>query len=46
MKDYSLNIDEKKQYILSYKIENQKIITKLASGESYIIPYTIENEKK
>ena len=45
MKDYSLNDDERKQYILSYKIEDEKIIAKLASRESYIIPYTKENEQ-
>lgn len=45
MKDYSLNTDEQKKYILSYKIEDGKIIAKLASGESYTIPYTEENEQ-
>lgn len=44
MKDYSLNIDDAKKFILSYKIENGKIIAKLASGESYVIPYSEENE--
>ena len=45
MKDYSLDKAEKKTYILSYKINDGKIIAKLASGESYTIPYTEENEK-
>ena len=44
MKDYSLNYDDSKKFILSYKIENRKIIAKLASGESYVIPYSEENE--
>lgn len=45
MKDYSLNLDEQKKYILSYTIEGEKIIIKLASEEFYIIPYTEENEQ-
>ena len=45
MKDYSLNTDEQKKYILSYKIEDGKIIVKLASREIYTIPYTEENEQ-
>ncbi len=45
MKDYSLNTEEQKKYILSYKIEGKKIIAKLASGKSYTIPYTEENEQ-
>ncbi len=44
MKDYSLNIYDSKTFILSYKIENGKIIAKLASGELYTIPYSRENE--
>lgn len=44
MKDYSLNFDDSKKFILSYKIENGKIIAKLASGKSYVIPYSEENE--
>lgn len=45
MKDYSLNTDEQKKYILSYKIKDGKIIVKLANGEFYTIPYTEENEQ-
>ena len=45
MKNYSLNSDEAKKFILSYKIDNGKIIAKLASGELYIIPYSEKNEK-
>ena len=46
MKDYSLNFDDSKKFILSYKIENGKIIAKLASGELYTVPYSDENENK
>lgn len=46
MKDYSLNYDDSKKFILSYKIENGKIVAKLASGELYTVPYSEENENK
>lgn len=46
MKDYSLNFDDSKKFILSYKIENGKIVAKLASGELYTVPYSEENENK
>ena len=46
MKNYSLNYDDSKKFILSYKIENGKIVAKLASGESYTVPYSEENENK
>lgn len=46
MKDYSLNYDDSKKFILSYKIENGKIVAKLASGELYTVPYSDENENK
>ena len=46
MKDYSLNYDDSKKFILSYKIENGKIVAKLASGESCTVPYSEENENK
>lgn len=46
MKDYSLNYDDSKNFILSYKIENGKIVAKLASGESCTVPYSEENENK
>ena len=45
MKDYS-TLDNYKEFILSYKIVDNKIIVKLASLEDYIIPYTKENENK
>lgn len=45
MKDYS-TLDNYKEFILSYKIVDNKIIIKLASEYDYIIPYTKENENK
>lgn len=45
MKDHSLNSEERKTFILSYKIEDDKIIVKLANKENYIVPYTVENER-
>lgn len=46
MKNYSLNYDDSKKFILSYKIEIGKIVAKLASGKSYTVPYSEENENK
>ena len=48
MKDYSLNLEESKKFILNYEIEEatKNLIINLASGEKYPVPYTIENEKK
>jgi len=46
MKDYSLNYEASKTFILNYKIEDNQIIVNLASGEEYIIPYSLKNEKK
>ncbi len=46
MLDYSLNYDDSKKFILFYKIENGKIVAKLASGELYTVPYSEENENK
>lgn len=46
MKDYSQNYEDYTKFILSYKIENNKIIAKLASGRLYTIPYSKENEQK
>lgn len=45
MKDYSTG-SESKRFILSYKVEDNKIIAKLACGELYTIPYSQENENK
>lgn len=46
MKDYSQSFEEQQKYILSYKIEDDEIIIKLANKEYYSIPYTIKNENK
>lgn len=46
MKDYSLNYDDSKKFILSYKIENKKILAKFANGDLLVIPYSEENENK
>ena len=45
MKNYSLNYEDSKTFILNYKIEDNQIIVNLASGEEYVIPYSLENEK-
>lgn len=47
MKDYSLNSDSVKDFILNYRVDKDKnqIIIHLANGISKIIPFTIENEK-
>ena len=34
MKDYSLNYDDSKNFILSYKIENEKIVAKLDAKDN------------
>ena len=54
MKDYSMNLEEKKNFVLSYKIvedtidevKDTIIIVKFATGEEWRIPYTEGNEKK
>lgn len=46
MKNYTLNSEDAKSFILNYEIENNKIIIKFANNENYIIPYTEKNEKK
>ena len=46
MKDYSLDYESSKTFILNYNIENNQIIVNLASGEKYIIPFSIDNEKR
>ena len=45
MKDYSLTRDEEKNFILSYKIKNDKIIIKMANGKKKFALYTKDNEK-
>lgn len=46
MRDYSLDIERSKTFILKYEINDNKITVYFASGEEYIIPYSKENEKK
>lgn len=46
MKDYSMNSEERKLFILSYEIKDSNIIINFAGGEKNVIPYTEENEKK
>ncbi len=46
MKDYSLNLEASKTFILNYIVKDNQIIVNLANGENYVIPYTIRNEKK
>ena len=45
MKDYTLNKDEKRTFILSYRIEKDDIIVKFADNKELKYPYTIELEK-
>lgn len=46
MKDYSIDSEESKMFILNYGIKNENIIVKRAEGENFIIPYSTENENK
>ncbi len=46
MRDYSLNLEDSKTFVLNYTIKGNQIIVNLAKGENFIIPYTQENEKK
>lgn len=46
MKNYELDLDKSKYFILNYEIVKDEIIVNLATGDKYPIPYTIENEKK
>jgi len=46
MKNYELDIENSKRFILNYEIVNEEIIINLGTGEKYPIPYTIENEKR
>lgn len=45
MKNFSMKRKESKTFILSYKVEKEQMIIRLASKEKYLIPYTLENEK-
>ena len=46
MKDYSLNLEDSKTFVLNYTIKGNEITVNLANGENYVIPYTTENEVK
>ena len=46
MKDYSLNYEDSKTFILNYKIEDNQIIVNLACKKECIIPYSLVNEKE
>ena len=46
MKDYSLNLEDSKPFVLNYTVKDNQITVNLANGENYVIPYTAENEVK
>lgn len=46
MKDYSLDFEDSKTFVLNYEVKDNHITINLATGEKYVIPYTIENEIK
>ena len=46
MKDYSLNEEERKEFILNYTKEEDTITANFADGSSYTIPNTEDNENK
>lgn len=46
MKDYSLNLEDSKSFILNYEIKNGKIIINFASGDKCEVPFTKKNGKK
>jgi len=46
MKDYSLNLEDSKTFVLNYTVKDNQITVNLANGENYVIPYTAENEVK
>ena len=45
MKDYTLNKEDERTFILNYEVKDNKIIVKFASGKKYEVPYTEEDEK-
>lgn len=46
MKDYSMNLEERKDFILGYDITNDgRIKINFAKGKSWYVPYNEENEK-
>lgn len=46
MKDYSLNEDERKNFVLNYDKTDESINVNFAGGNSYVIPNTESNENK
>lgn len=46
MKDYSLNLEDSKTFVLNYIVINNQIMVRFANGEGYFIPYNAENEVK
>lgn len=46
MKNYSLNLEDSKTFVLNYTVKDNQITVNLANGENYVIPYTTENEVK
>lgn len=45
MKDYTLNKEDERTFILNYEVKDNKIIVNFASGKKYEVPYTVEDEK-
>ena len=45
MKDYTLNKEDERAFILNYEVKDNKIIVNFASGKKYEVPYTEEDEK-
>lgn len=45
MKDYSMNLEDKKRFILGYRVDGDTIIIKFAIGDDWKIPYNEKNEK-
>ena len=46
MKDYSLNLEDSKTFVLNYTVKDNQITVNLANGENYVILYTAENKVK
>lgn len=46
MKNYALNFEDSRSFILNYKVEENEIKVNFASGEKYIVPYSMENERR
>lgn len=46
MKDYSLNLEDSKIFVLNYTVKDNQITVHFANGKNYVIPYTTANEVK